>query len=996
MKILKLNKKPILSTLAVFLSFGAFLNVNAAYSCGYVKQDTTWKVTPSVSNYKNKDYDYKEYLTGAGELDGAVFCITPYRSYVKNYKASCIDTIVNLYRCAQGKDPIRCGYARSMQKYINSSKGKDAYFQTMYWNRYFRMDKLPDKTMTIYGQGVKNVYYNTLNQTGNSRFTSGAALSVANEYRKVKNDYSKSVWYSKAEKWTADGGKFKTIAVGQSATVTIDTKGALDFTNKKSSLTKYPIVLTGSFMKYFNIKDIKTSGSKITFKLVIKDHATEISNEISKNGNLSKVLKVQVNFKDVRDIKAVVQVQPTNYQSYIQLYETYKVKSSNVSCGPNSEAKNDCPDVPTGGNPDTCKDLKDTCDSSKNNNSEACKKYHTDCCDDIQKACDEDKKNGKTEEDSDNCQDIIKYCTKTTDSCNDLDAAKAGKVVKSPKDGNNTFNHDVWEWLDKNGTEQQKVAYKQYCPCNCDSSAADISSGACDLTGGGKYDEDKYNQITDDSKKAEYITACSPCDFDDENAIACSAGGSCDEGDSSIGKVEAKYDENKLIACANAEGAGSSKNYNQDIFKDKTPAVCYETYDIYYKEAKISSGINTAIGVTRYLKFQANTDKLLNNTIRIEAKKTCYVKGSFTDIESKAKETSTQYSKAPTLSFTYDEGIPNEGFYDYSSENANTVVESTSDSKIQKLTATKSYIYEPATQYSVDVLNGKFYYTKHDKDSDLTNDLLAERPSTGDENIKYIGDTKNTDNSKGRVFPIKFTTQAQKPDENGNIPGYKYSIDVKEYKIDEKSINHDLTEVSNKNTKCTNKFSCKYVISRKDCKQSTPTCDYVCMRDVPESEKATSPYCSEVCSCTDETSSGSGKTNASAVNFVYTTVSTDNVLSTSTTDAVGENWLTEKGQQTIKDIEEAAKKGETYKTSIVDVELDGNKIKEIIESIKANNGYISTDNESCKNKIKDSEGKETEVWYCTSKFLRELGIDTDKLDASYGVYGTGENATAWK
>lgn len=646
---------------------------------------------------------------------------------------------------------------------------------------------------------------------------------------------------------------------------------------------------------------------------------------------------------------------------------------------------------------------------SKANVKKTCFKKKNDC-DYLKEQCDKG--------DPTACNEYTKKACKTTDKCNISEAdIKAGVVVKNAKTGEK-FDEATWGLLEKYGTEAQKEAYKTYCPCDCSSPAGAINNGACNLKSGGTWNETTYKDVDD---KDAYNAACPPCNFS-TNKATCSNEIDCSV--SNEGSYKVDLSQLQLSACA---------SYNQkDKLQDKAykdaglEAVCYETYEIKYKEGIVDTGINTTLGVTKYLKFENNTNEEIDNRIQITANKICTVNGTEEAVKtaiSSGKDNDDYYAAAPSLGFTYDEEINNEGFYDNITTNkdisAPVAVSGVTDS--YQTTATKTYIYTPATQYYVGITNAQFYAIAKYSETEgvLFSDLVKKYNDVSDndkKNIKVIGGSK----LDGHIFPIKFSTKAQKvyynesdkkyylEDEYKNLAGYKYSISVNNYNFDESSINSSFTD-----QECNNSYNCRYVISKKDCKDCTSTCSYVCSKEVEESQKESSPYCSEVCTCEackpDEEEPTTKSSNG--LNFVYTNITTDTILDTATTTAIGENWTDQKGLDTKKAIEEASQTGETFddKNAIYTITLDSDTIKEIKDSIKGDNSYVNLSGINCDQLVtkgydtaSDSStvvSKDANLYYCSSDFIRSHITDEQekKLVDSYVAYASEKDGySIWK
>ena len=327
----------------------------------------------------------------------------------------------------------------------------------------------------------------------------------------------------------------------------------------------------------------------------------------------------------------------------------------------------------------------------------------TNDCDYLKEQC--DKGDGTA------CNEYTKKACKTTDKCNISEAdIKAGVVVKNAKTGEK-FDATTWGLLEKYGTEAQKEAYTTYCPCDCSSPASAINSGACNLKSGGTWNETTYKDVND---KDAYNAACPPCNFS-TNKPTCANETDCYKSNEGFYNVD--LSQLQLSACASYD----QKDKLQDkAYKDAgLEAVCYETYQITYKEGVVDTGINTTLGVTKYLKFENSTDGKIDNRIKIKTNKICTVNGTEEAVKtaiSSGKDNKDYYAAAPSLGFTYDEKINNQGFWNTmntdSSISEPVAVSGVTDS--YQTTATKTYIYTPATTYYVGITNAQFYALAND------------------------------------------------------------------------------------------------------------------------------------------------------------------------------------------------------------------------------------------------------------------------------------------
>ncbi len=399
---------------------------------------------------------------------------------------------------------------------------------------------------------------------------------------------------------------------------------------------------------------------------------------------------------------------------------------------------------------------------------------------------------------------------------------------------------------------------------------------------------------------------------------------------------------------------------------------------------------STNLGITAFYSYAVYQDNEVNNFLSEKDNKSDY------------------YPKAPDLGFDYYEKVRNQSFRVDSTNYLNPTVNLNENS----ITTTVRYNYIPTTSFAIDLVKAEFQYdpnqssdtfkdptrkvekseysyitpvksTEFSKTSTNTTGSAFESKSNASDkgNVRKIGPS-DTD---GHVFPIRFST-------GYNKNGYEYLMWVESYNMNEKALNYKASYNQANNNECSNQYACNYLVSDNDCKKNTSVCSLVCNNEND---------CEEVCYCPDDPTdpNSPGEDPKGGVNFVYTSISTDTVLDKKTTTAIGENWLTEKGEKTIKEIEETSHKGETFDddNAIYTIKLD----TELVNYIKNQTGkqYVTSPNCTGTYKV---DGKDIpDLYYCESSFLDDLKLKySTKIANNIKYYAYYDSSTgtysAWK
>ncbi len=465
--------------------------------------------------------------------------------------------------------------------------------------------------------------------------------------------------------------------------------------------------------------------------------------------------------------------------------------------------------------------------------------------------------------------------------------------------------------------------------------------------------------------------------------------------DSQNSSYKVDYDLTQINACLDSlkNNTSSISKYNfkndneENIYGINTNSICKEEFEITYNSMGISTGINTTLGVSSYLEMKNNLAN--DNRVKVNAIRTCYVDdikkvdNNLIDNYFNHKEL---YPNAPSFDFTYDENIPNSGL----SYNESKYYKPKIDLENNTVTSIVTYSYYPHTSYAIDVVNSNLYFDvlneSEEKIDNFSKSGIIKPYNSKNNNINTIKKL-GSNYLNGKVFPIKFSTKINDTnEENFNDSFVKdnsknYSFKVKNYNINEYALNYQ-----EDNNDCISEYACKYITSKKDCKKTTSICKYVCSKNnIPDSEKETSPYCSEVCTCLEDTSTK--KSKSTDINFIYNQISNDNLFDGY--KVLGSNWLNQKGTETIEKIKETSKTGDTFskKNLVYEVKLSYSDIKSIQKKVK-DEGYIG--NVNCLETIGNSN-----IYKCQSEFLKELDAQNN---IKYELYEDKKTNSylAWK
>lgn len=400
---------------------------------------------------------------------------------------------------------------------------------------------------------------------------------------------------------------------------------------------------------------------------------------------------------------------------------------------------------------------------------------------------------------------------------------------------------------------------------------------------------------------------------------------------------------------------------------------------------------STNLGITAFYSYAVYQDNEVNNFLSEENDKSDY------------------YPKAPDLGFDYYEKVRNQSFRVDSTNYLNPTVNLNENS----ITTTVRYNYIPTTSFAIDLVTAQFQYDPNQSNTtfndptrkveskyDYISPTPAEFPKSSTNTTGSAFESKSNASDKGNVrklgpsatdghvFPVRFST-------GYNKNGYEYLMWVESYNMNEKALNYKASYNQANNNECPNQYACNYLVNDNDCKKNTSVCYSVCNN---ESD------CEEVCYCPDDPDdpNSPGEDPKGGVNFVYTSITTDTVLDKKTTTAIGENWLTEKGEKTIKEIEETSHKGETFDddNAIYTIKLD----TELVNYIKKQTGEQYVTSPNCTGTYKVDGKVIPDLYYCTSSFLEELAkeystkITTKNNNIEYVAYYDSSTGTysAWK
>lgn len=454
-----------------------------------------------------------------------------------------------------------------------------------------------------------------------------------------------------------------------------------------------------------------------------------------------------------------------------------------------------------------------------------------------------------------------------------------------------------------------------------------------------------------------------------------------------VGRIYLKYND------------GSLKEYvvKPDPTNEKEPNHFYKEIEIKPNPVAntISKSTNadgsTNLGITAFYSYAVYQDNEVNNFLSEKDNKSDY------------------YPKAPDLGFDYYEKVRNQSFRVDSTNYLNPTVNLNENS----ITTTVRYNYIPTTSFAIDLVTAQFKYDPNQSNTtfndptrkveskyDYISPTLAEfpKPSTNTTGSAFESKSNASDNGNvrklgpsatdGHVFPVRFST-------GYNKNGYEYLMWVESYNMNEKALNYKASYNQANNNECPNQYACNYLVNDNDCKKNTSVCHSVCNNEND---------CEEVCYCPDDPDdpNSPGEDPKGGVNFVYTSITTDTVLDKKTTTAIGENWLTEKGEKTIKEIEETSHKGETFDddNAIYTIKLD----TELVNYIKNQTGKQYVTSPNCTGTYKVDGKVIPDLYYCTSSFLEELAkeystkITTKNNNIEYVAYYDSSTGTysAWK